>query len=337
MLDDSSSVHPLDRPGGMTSTFASTSPVIRTIPQVVTLNREPRTQSTPEFATTGTVDNANSELGDDGADADTSVITMPRAASLPLGHRPSSLVATGPHTSWIPSSGQPHSLMATGPHTSLGSSTAVPRHGSTTHLSVPSGRATPSPSPSPAADDYRSLSSLVTMGSAGNMLMASATTLYSSPSAGVSTKGSHSAYKYGATLTENPISLYHHEFANDSGDDLHTLDPDGTKDRNHGISWVGALDLGGLVLLTMACIMLFAGYSIYTHYTAHGDFIRLSTGRMGGTNQTGQIPNLPLHALVDQDTPSSAYTWCNSEGQQFNLFFRMNSMKKAVPFGLGTM
>lgn len=327
MNDDFSPVQPLDRQG-TTSTLACPSPSIRTPSQVVTTNRQPHSQSTPEFTATGTFDGTSSKLvvdddsdSDSDTDADIPVILLPRAPSLPLDQHLNSLVATVPHTSWIPSSEHSNPFAATiSQHTSQGSSTVLSRYGSTMHLPVPSGIITPSPCPSPAADDHRPLPSLVPMGSAGNMLLASATTLYSPPSAGASSTASHSAYKYGASLAQHPISLYNHEFANES-DDLHTLDPNETKNRNHGISWVGALDLGGLILLIMSCIMLFAGYPIYAHYTTHGYFIERTTGRPGGTNQTGQIPNLPLRELVDQDTPSSAYTWRNSEGQQFNLVF----------------
>jgi beta-glucan synthesis-associated protein KRE6 len=51
-----------------------------------------------------------------------------------------------------------------------------------------------------------------------------------------------------------------------------------------------------------------AGYPIYSHFTTKSQS-RLGAFNYGGTNSTGQVPKLPNNiALIDSDTPKSAYT-----------------------------
>lgn len=127
--------------------------------------------------------------------------------------------------------------------------------------------------------------------------------------------GSLSAHKFGAALVSHPL---YGAYVDDGTDDMH--EPD-IKDQNHGISWMGALNVVSLTLLILAVLMLFAGYPIYSEYSKQPDWAERATGRAGGTNGSGQVPNLPLRPLIDPDTPSSARKWTNLENEAFDIVF----------------
>lgn len=136
-----------------------------------------------------------------------------------------------------------------------------------------------------------------------------------------SSGGAHVAEKYGASTMGHPLFYSTaYDLEPDLNDDLHNIDPK-NDERNHGISWAGALNLGTLIVLILAVLMLFAGYPIYSSVSKHVRWADRLTGQFGGTNGTGQVPSLPIRPLVDGDTPDSSKTWKNSEDQTFNLVF----------------
>ncbi|KJA23118.1 glycoside hydrolase family 16 protein [Hypholoma sublateritium FD-334 SS-4] len=108
-------------------------------------------------------------------------------------------------------------------------------------------------------------------------------------------------------------------------DILHNPDPrnDGRiNGRGSVITLRGLANLGCLLILALGIFALFACLPIYTHFTQttqtnQGGF------NLGGTNGTGQIPDLPGNfQLIDKDTPSSAYTYKAYEGgDEMELIF----------------
>ncbi|OCH92193.1 beta-glucan synthesis-associated [Obba rivulosa] len=109
-------------------------------------------------------------------------------------------------------------------------------------------------------------------------------------------------------------------------DDLHEPDPEDmpqwTKHDGHFLSWRGLVNLGSLLLLCAAVLLLFAGYPIISYFTSH----KLSNNggfNIGGINATGQVPQIPGGwGLIDPHTPKSAYTkpsW--RDGTQMQLVY----------------
>lgn len=91
-------------------------------------------------------------------------------------------------------------------------------------------------------------------------------------------------------------------------DDLHNPDP--RRDRKNDLGETiftarGVANLGCLLILCLACLMLFAGYPLYTHFTTkkpskQGGF------NVGGINATGQIPSFTgNYGLIDKTTPQN--------------------------------
>ncbi|CAA7269992.1 unnamed protein product [Cyclocybe aegerita] len=95
-------------------------------------------------------------------------------------------------------------------------------------------------------------------------------------------------------------------------DDLHNPDPrrDKNSDRGGSIFTVRGLEnLGCLLILAAGFVMLFAGYPILTYLTSM-KFTNQGGFNLGGTNASGQIPDLPGNfGLIDRDTPKDAYTY----------------------------
>ncbi len=82
------------------------------------------------------------------------------------------------------------------------------------------------------------------------------------------------------------------------------------------------MNIGGLTILVLGIIMLFAGYPILRW------FLKTHTGKLGGfnlggTNGTGQVPLIPgLFSLIDPDTPASARRWnSHTITQAYDLVF----------------
>ncbi|EIN12881.1 glycoside hydrolase family 16 protein [Punctularia strigosozonata HHB-11173 SS5] len=94
-------------------------------------------------------------------------------------------------------------------------------------------------------------------------------------------------------------------------DYLHNPDPNRDKMNDQGGSVFtarGLSNLGCLLLLILSIVTLFAGYPVISYFTSstqstNGGF------NLGGTNASGQVPSMPGNwGLIDQDTPTSAYT-----------------------------
>lgn len=86
----------------------------------------------------------------------------------------------------------------------------------------------------------------------------------------------------------------------------------------------GLFNLGSLLLLTSALLMLFAGYPILQHFLGgKGDRKAATFFGLGGTNGSGQVPLLPgLFSLIDTDTPQQKHTWKNPvDNAPYHLVF----------------
>ncbi|KAI9463509.1 glycoside hydrolase family 16 protein [Russula earlei] len=94
-------------------------------------------------------------------------------------------------------------------------------------------------------------------------------------------------------------------------DYLHNPDPKRDRYYDHGghiFTARGFANLGCLVLLLAALLMLFAGYPIYSHFTTKRQTTQ-GAFNYGGTNASGQVPLTPHNiGLIDPSTPQSAYT-----------------------------
>jgi beta-glucan synthesis-associated protein KRE6 len=112
--------------------------------------------------------------------------------------------------------------------------------------------------------------------------------------------------------------------AKDADDYLHNPSPqDALTDRRSCTVWTarGWLNMGTLIILTTALVVLFAGYPIISHYTTT-PVNYIGAYGPGGINATGQVASLPgMPNLLDVRTPSNASTWTSFEGQQYNLVF----------------
>jgi len=81
------------------------------------------------------------------------------------------------------------------------------------------------------------------------------------------------------------------------------------------------MNLGAIVIITVALVGLFAGYPIVLFY------IRKKPPaigfNLGGINATGQVPDLPgLRQLIDPDTPTEVMTRRGiTDGQDYHLVF----------------
>ncbi|KAI0084781.1 glycoside hydrolase family 16 protein [Irpex rosettiformis] len=109
----------------------------------------------------------------------------------------------------------------------------------------------------------------------------------------------------------------------DLDDPLHNPDPvrDAALDRSFTIfSSRGWMNVSALFILVAGLLMLFAGYPIIVwarqpKSIGHGF-------NLGGTNGTGQVPDLPnMPKLIDDDTPDNVKTRTGSDGKTYNLVF----------------
>ncbi|EJF62408.1 beta-glucan synthesis-associated [Dichomitus squalens] len=131
------------------------------------------------------------------------------------------------------------------------------------------------------------------------------------------------------TLSPDPQTWGTHLLPEDKedDDDLHKPDPELEADRhwadNGGdiISRRGIVNLGALLLLITAVLILFIGYPVITAVRTTQS--TLGAFNLGGINASGQVPDIPGHrGLIDIDTPKSAYKktgWRN--GEQLELVF----------------
>lgn len=109
--------------------------------------------------------------------------------------------------------------------------------------------------------------------------------------------------------------------------DDHLHNPDPRRDRKNDLGGTiftarGLSNLGCLIILCLACLMLFAGYPLYSHYTAkkpskQGGF------NVGGINATGQVPSFTgNYGLIDKTTPHDLLTKPSyMDGSEMTLVF----------------
>ncbi|KAF8323063.1 glycoside hydrolase family 16 protein [Clavulina sp. PMI_390] len=85
----------------------------------------------------------------------------------------------------------------------------------------------------------------------------------------------------------------------------------------------GFANLGFLIFILLGIVFLFAGFPIWTHYRNELRLSNLGASGLGGTNASGQVPELSSRfALIDPDTPQSAFFHTSLETQaQWDLVF----------------
>ncbi|KIY70163.1 glycoside hydrolase family 16 protein [Cylindrobasidium torrendii FP15055 ss-10] len=107
-------------------------------------------------------------------------------------------------------------------------------------------------------------------------------------------------------------------------DYLHNPDPKrDTKFDGGGsiLTYRGITNLGCLLVLAMGMMTLFAGYPIISHFTS-SDQTTQGGFNLGGTNASGQVPDIGNFGLIDTDTPTDAYTKASYEtGEEWQLVF----------------
>ena len=81
----------------------------------------------------------------------------------------------------------------------------------------------------------------------------------------------------------------------------------------------GWVNIGTLVVLMLAILVLFIGYPIFTHF--HDKKPKVPGFNLGGINATGQIPKLNFKTLVDPVTPAEAMSRVGTDGRTYNLVF----------------
>jgi beta-glucan synthesis-associated protein KRE6 len=85
-------------------------------------------------------------------------------------------------------------------------------------------------------------------------------------------------------------------------------------------SWRGWVNIGTIMILAFALMMLFAGYPVVLWIKKRA--IHPVSYNVAKTNGTGQVPSLPgLRTLIDPDTDQSAYTRTGNDGYTYELVF----------------
>ncbi|CAO1624950.1 unnamed protein product [Sympodiomycopsis kandeliae] len=83
----------------------------------------------------------------------------------------------------------------------------------------------------------------------------------------------------------------------------------------------GCVNIGTLVIIALGLLMLFMGYPLLYHFAQTPDS-KKGGFNLGGTNGSGQIPNLHMRtSLIDPDTPQEALTRTSFEGEEQVLVF----------------
>lgn len=87
-------------------------------------------------------------------------------------------------------------------------------------------------------------------------------------------------------------------------------------------TWRAVLNIGAIVLIFVALIMLFAGYPILNAFSHASGSISNAAAGIGTTNSSGQIPLIPSYrGLIDKDTPSHVLTRTGFDGRPYTLVF----------------
>ncbi|KAK0543449.1 beta-glucan synthesis-associated protein [Tilletia horrida] len=112
-------------------------------------------------------------------------------------------------------------------------------------------------------------------------------------------------------------------------DALH--DPHDANEHSKKVGFRGALNILTLIIIAAGLLSLFAGYPIIS-YSVHLRSMRntLQNGiNIGGTNGSGQIPDLDIRKIIDPHTTSDAYTFISqgvdqtlkATNKKYNLVF----------------
>ncbi|KAE8229325.1 hypothetical protein CF326_g5706 [Tilletia indica] len=101
-------------------------------------------------------------------------------------------------------------------------------------------------------------------------------------------------------------------------------------DKSSGkIGCRGLLNILTLVGLALSLITLFAGYPIIYHFETLASKKSTGSYNLGGTNGTGQVPDLNIFQIIDKDTPPGATKW---QGQSVDANRRSMSINYHLVF-----
>ncbi|CAD6903139.1 unnamed protein product [Tilletia controversa] len=95
-------------------------------------------------------------------------------------------------------------------------------------------------------------------------------------------------------------------------DELHN--PADADAHSNSIALGGALNIAVLVIITAGLLGLFAGYPIVAYLSdlqVHRSSLHFGFN-VGGTNGTGQIPDLNIRQILDPETPKDAFTFVST-------------------------
>jgi hypothetical protein len=111
----------------------------------------------------------------------------------------------------------------------------------------------------------------------------------------------------------------------EADDYLHNPDPKRDRKNDHGgtiFTWRGLANIGTIIVLITALIVLFAGWPIIVAVTTKTPST-LGAYNLGGINSTGQVATtIGNFGLIDEDTPQEAYYHTSFEtGEQWELIF----------------
>lgn len=104
-------------------------------------------------------------------------------------------------------------------------------------------------------------------------------------------------------------------------DVLHRIDPKWDS-SSHGWNLRGFLNVLTLLLLACSLMMLFLGYPVMVNVMDLNGVSTKGGFGLGGTNGSGQIPQLDIYSLIDADTPKSAQKWTSGyDKSPYHLVF----------------
>ncbi|KAK0567849.1 beta-glucan synthesis-associated protein [Tilletia horrida] len=131
----------------------------------------------------------------------------------------------------------------------------------------------------------------------------------------------------GKKYTVAPAILATYTMDAETDDWLH--DSSDVDRRSHKISCSGCLNILTLCFLACALLGLFAGYPIAAHFAALKAKKDSGSFNLGGTNGTGQVPDLDIRGLIDRETPPAAMRWT---GQSLDARGRANPQNYHLVF-----
>ncbi|CAD7059734.1 unnamed protein product, partial [Tilletia caries] len=110
----------------------------------------------------------------------------------------------------------------------------------------------------------------------------------------------------------------------DADDYLHIPDPERDRDEKGcaPMNPRGMFNIAALAFVIAGILALFAGYPLIAHFQREA-YQTAGASNLGGTNGTGQVPDLNIFQLIDPDTPQDAYTFTSPvEGKtEYQLVF----------------